>query len=57
MSKELKWCKSFMNAVYLRGHKRYRTRKKNIHRVDTLLRRALHRWGHLPYPPEWKENK
>ena len=54
MSKELKWCKNFMHAVILRGHKKYRVRKKNIARVQRLKRQAFAKWGCFPLPPEWK---
>ena len=56
ISTELKWCLGFMKAVILRGHRRHRTRKKNIHRVQQMSNKALKRWGCYPLPPEWITN-
>lgn len=54
MSRELVWCKNFMKAVYLRGHHKYRVRKKNIKRAERLVEYAMKTWGCFPYPPEWR---
>ena len=56
MSNKLKWCLGFSKAVDLRRHPRWRTRKKNIHRVQKMMRKAFRRWGCFPLPPEWKQN-
>jgi len=54
ISDELRWCNNFRHAVELRGHHKYRVRKKNIHRVFRLRDYAIKRWGCFPYPPEWR---
>ena len=53
MSGKLRWCLGFTRAVQLRGHKRARIRKKNIHRVERMRKQAFRRWGCFPLPPEW----
>lgn len=48
MSAKLKWSIGFAKAVQLRGHSRYRTRKKNIHRVKQMMNKAIKRWKCFP---------
>ena len=52
-SNVLKWYLGYNKAVDLRGHSKYRTRKKNIHRVNRMKDKAFRRWGYFPFPPEW----
>lgn len=54
MTNKLKWCLGFAKAVRLRGHKKYRIRRKNINRTMRLKNKAFRRWGCFPLPPEWQ---
>jgi len=56
MSKELRWCKSFLRVNQLMCyHKRKKVRLKNLKRRQRMFEKAIRLWGCFPYPPEWIE--